>query len=824
MSDTAVERLVRLVSDAKKEDDAGDDGGQSRKALDIRLAEGWFSLLLVAGVVYSTIWSIQAVYWVDHLSLLTPIAALGIAVGVVTAKQRYLSGLLIHLVTPCIGFLWAFWLTAGAYNKGDLLAFVRGMQGWFTTAIHGGRADGASLLLLFILTFGFILAYMSAWLVYRTRSPWLAIMVNAAVLLINLSNVGTGDVVILTFFLVASLLLLLRINVYESVMRWRQQGLKYMGDIGWAIMQVGAWVSLGILVLSWILPAGYMDPAASQIWTLNIGPWGQLQNTWNRVIGLQAGSNPSNHGNFRDTLMLGGNPNLNGETVFTVQSSDGSQYLASLSYDTYTVESGWSVSSLDSQPINANQEYSSGAMLTHALQQRITVVNPPGEEYPYLFGATQISSISLPANVLTSQSTGEVIALLGQRSFLTAHTTYTVVSQVSSADQHTLSLVPLPSDAPKTLPTKPDMPVSPNYYNPAIVHTYTQLPPNLDPAIADLAKRITAIAPTMYDKVAAIEYYLRAHYMYSLDIQRPLDQEGVSWFLFHSGNKGFCNYFASAMAVMARSLGIPARVMVGYSNGEEDLAHHQRVIHGTNAHAWTQIYFAGYGWINFEPSATFATFTRPQPNQYGSTSATPSTPSSKNDTIAPTTRKKPFQPQTFNHGDIGDGINSGKAWSFAQQIRTGIVVLIVLLLASGILFSMWWSRLFIRYDLATRIYGRFCLLARWAGIEIRPSQTPYEHMQAVAIVAPKEANTLERLGSIYVRHRWADPESIEHPRRSGEWQELPALWGRLQVGLWLYVVRHPYFLSWLQRRMGHWLWSMCRKRPLKSVSDGEELV
>src|SRR5436305_8944963 len=247
MSDTAVERLVRLVSDVKKEDHTGNGGGQSRKAIDVRLAEGWFSLFLVAGVVYSTIWSVQAVNWVDHLNVLTPTTALGLAVGVVAAKQRHLSRLLVHLVTPCIGFSLALWLTAGAFYKGDTLAFVRGLQGWFTTVTHGGRGDSASIFLFFVVALGFILAYTSAWLVYRTRSPWLMIIINAVVLLINLSNVEAGDVVYLFIFLVTSLLLLLRFNVYESVMRWRRQGLKYMGVIGWDIMQVGAWVSLAIL-------------------------------------------------------------------------------------------------------------------------------------------------------------------------------------------------------------------------------------------------------------------------------------------------------------------------------------------------------------------------------------------------------------------------------------------------------------------------------------------------------------------------------------------------------------------------------------------------
>ncbi|TME61339.1 MAG: transglutaminase domain-containing protein, partial [Chloroflexi bacterium] len=67
-----------------------------------------------------------------------------------------------------------------------------------------------------------------------------------------------------------------------------------------------------------------------------------------------------------------------------------------------------------------------------------------------------------------------------------------------------------------------------------------------------------------------LETYLRTNYSYDVNIRLPAGQEGVSWFLFRSGNRGFCNYFSTAMAVMARTLGIPARVAVGYTNGQLD--------------------------------------------------------------------------------------------------------------------------------------------------------------------------------------------------------------------------------------------------------------
>jgi transglutaminase-like putative cysteine protease len=791
----------------------------------IGLAEGWFSLFLVATVVYSTIWSVQSAGWVDHLNILTLTTALGLIAGVLAAKQQRFSRILIHCSAIGFGLLLAFWQTAGAFYDGSTTAFIRALQSWFVTISHNGSTDDNSIFLLFIVALGFILAYTSAWLVYRTRSPWLMIVANAVVLLINLSNVDAGYTIFLVVFLIAALLLLLRFNLYESVKRWQRQGLRYADDIGWDVMQAGALLSIGILIFSWLLPAGYLDPTVSQVWSLNSNPWVQFQNTWNRAFAVDGGAIPPNRGNFRDTLVLGGNPNLNNEIVFTVKSDDGTQYLQSVSYDTYASDRGWLVSPYSVVKVNANQQYAAGAQLTHLIKQKVTVVNAPGEQYPYLFGASEIVLTNVKPSLWQSETTGEVTAWLGQSSYLTNGTTYSVVSSVSSADEKSLRSIPLPADAPQSLPPMYDeyeTPVPVTYFNPAIVKDYTQLPDKLDPRIVALAKKITAKAPTMYDKAVALEKYLRDNYTYDVHIQRPLSEDGVAWFLFDNPSKsGYCNYFASAMAVMARSIGIPARVSAGYTNGEFDGKNDQRVIRGKDAHAWTQIYFAGYGWINFEPSHSFATFTRPNPADYSSTNSSvgSSIPGNLGDTGV--NGKKILR---LNEGDDSSGgstLGTQSAIQLRQQVGITLGALVLILLFSSIVFGLWWSRLFRRYSLPVQLYGRICLLASWAGIKLQPSQTPYEYVHELAEVAPKDSELIERLGDIYVRERWADPESEEHPRRKGELGELPGLWSRLQPRLFLYVLRHPHFLRSVSLRVGNFFstWWAARRRKERFLSE-----
>jgi len=278
-----------------------------------------------------------------------------------------------------------------------------------------------------------------------------------------------------------------------------------------------------------------------------------------------------------------------------------------------------------------------------------------------------------------------------------------------------------------------------------------------------------------------------------VNVNLPSGQEGVSWFLFHSGNQGFCNYFASAMTIMARLLGMPARVVDGYTNGQYDPKHNEWTIRGVNAHLWTQIYFAGYGWINFEPSNGFSPFVRPLP---GTTSI--NNPTTGNNNGGPPGNKNHGKAQQPDSSDSTTGhgtINSTQGQvPWTQDIGLSLGGIILLALVGLLFFSIWWRRLFRDRRISAQIYGRIILLANWAGVGIQNSQTPYESIHALSNLAPAQAATLERFGDIYVRDLWADPDSADHPRHTGETGELPALWSRLQPTFFIYMLRHPRFL------------------------------
>jgi len=137
-------------------------------------------------------------------------------------------------------------------------------------------------------------------------------------------------------------------------------------------------------------------------------------------------------------------------------------------------------------------------------------------------------------------------------------------------------------------------------YPPAIKETYLQLPA-VDPRVPRLAAHITAAAHNDFDKAATIENYLRTHFGYTLQLPRTAPQDPIASFLFER-KQGHCEYFASSMAVMLRTLGIPSRVVNGFRSDEFNDLTGNYVIRAKDAHTWVEAYFPGYGWRTFDPT------------------------------------------------------------------------------------------------------------------------------------------------------------------------------------------------------------------------------
>ncbi len=141
---------------------------------------------------------------------------------------------------------------------------------------------------------------------------------------------------------------------------------------------------------------------------------------------------------------------------------------------------------------------------------------------------------------------------------------------------------------------------APAEYPEEIRDLYLNLPP-LDPRIAELARQITARALTPYDKAAALEQHLRTRYGYTLDLSSRASADPLAYFLFER-RAGHCEYFATAMTVMLRTLRITARYVNGFLPGEYNDVGSDYIVRASDAHSWVEVYFPGYGWIPFDPT------------------------------------------------------------------------------------------------------------------------------------------------------------------------------------------------------------------------------
>ena len=131
-----------------------------------------------------------------------------------------------------------------------------------------------------------------------------------------------------------------------------------------------------------------------------------------------------------------------------------------------------------------------------------------------------------------------------------------------------------------------------------IVQTYTTLPAHLEGVVYSMAREASSVAASPYDKALALRSWLSRSYRYTLDVQpQSPDMDFVTTFLLDT-KEGYCTYFASAMTVLCRMIGLPARYVEGYV-AEPD-ANGQALVTGLSAHAWTEVYFKGFGWLTFD--------------------------------------------------------------------------------------------------------------------------------------------------------------------------------------------------------------------------------
>ena len=746
--------------------------------------DGILTVLLLVIMVYTTTGSIQSVTpaWAPGLSILTATTGMGLLAGYLCVQQGLLPEMIVQVAFVAFGCFFSFVKTADEVLNGNRAVLFTHLQTWFHQAvILHETSDDNIVFLLFLAILSFLLAFISVWLVLRTRRPWLAALANGVVLLINLNSTSDEKAVIfLIIFILATLLLLVRFTLSENMRHWRARGMRFSPDLSWDFMQAGSIFAVVVLLLAYLLPAAEPNSAMLDYWNSPQSPWQSVVNTWQTLFNGVAGRGPTGNsvGLFGGGLQLTGSANL--PNVVELQyrpatsTDDPYQYLMTQTYDTYDGKNTWHASSnttpqrytkdVTQQPTLLGAPYTTTTYVITLQQPQGNRLFSPGSE-PQVFDVPSVVAIDQGNNIPISWTSTQ---------FQGAGTQYTARGYISAATIDQLRNVPFPADV-SGLDSKAAAPLYPQ----GLLTTYLNNGGNatISKDIQDLARQITQGSKNMYDSATLLEEYLHT-YKYSLKNPDPPDgQDAISWFLF-TEKQGFCTFFASAMTLMARSLGMPARVVAGYAAGSYDSHSNTYIVKGTQSHVWTQIYFGGYGWVNFEPTSSFGSFLRAT----GTGTLPGTTPGTGAGSTPQATQSGPGRGRTRD--PLTDPTTrTGQTTTVVVVVGLSLSVIILLVLLALALFIVWWRLLYRGMSPVTTAFARVARMGAWAGAPPQGSQTPDEYVEQLGRVIPGQRSALRKLTHLYARERWGGglPEETAG--------ELPRLFEQVQRSISRVIAR-----------------------------------
>ncbi|MCL6517987.1 transglutaminase domain-containing protein [Alicyclobacillus sp.] len=477
-------------------------------------------------------------------------------------------------------------------------------------------------------------------------------------------------------------------------------------------------------VLSASLVAGWALPKRGPVWVNPFAP------------GTGAGgSGPGVHviGYQTDNAHLGGSFVLDHTPVMSVV-TEAPAYLRGEAYDLYTGQ-GWLADQKFMTTFSYGQRVAEGTVDESKLpgrdvRQTVTVL-APHLNAGVLFGAYAPDILWS----MNGRTTGTVMVDPRQGTMfihpLLQGDSYSVTSYELQAPGRKLAGIPLPKpDGDPTLPpsVRPDL----------------ELPASVPERVLLLARRVTQGSVDEYDAVQRIAQYLQANYTYATEgipVPGP-HQDYVDQFLFET-KRGYCNNFSSAMAVMLRAIGVPARWVTGFTEGTIDTSYNgpgQRyTIENADAHSWVEVYFPGAGWVPFDPTPNFSMPFLPlsSDSSAGGVDANNSTPASS--------PQKPPQDAADPSSDAPAGAGAGGAihpWWGRGALVLGLVGSVM----------AWVFRRRIRFWWHRRSWRDDSVAAMWAGLQrlVRILQKNGE--------LPADAATLRDLMRVARLYGIAEPE------------------------------------------------------------------
>lgn len=592
------------------------------------LARWWdlpAALLLLAAIITATL-RLSATNWTEHLNLVRTVAVLGVIAGLALGQSMFPRGV-VRFFALAYGLFVVPWRLGLILGEGitwsERVTILNSRLAITINHLLNQQPVPDNMFFLSLMASLFwLLGIYSGYTLTRHANAWRAIIPPgmAIVLIHAYDSFFPVRTWFLAGYLFFSLLLLARLNFLNKVREWKNQRTFVPPYMGLDFIRT-ALVATAILVLfSWTAPAlATAITPAEQVWQKATRPWVSIRERLSNAFSALQSSIGFVTDFYGDTLALGRGTPLSDAIVMTVQAP--AQAAPGVRYywraRTYNYYDGfWTNSTLSSQNLSPSRfdlnlpEYDGRSLATFMITTFQPIQN--------LYTPPQPVWVSRPIEAHYIQNSDETIDLLYLQAepYIAAGEVYEVEASLSSASVAQLRAAG--TDYPEWVKDR-----------------YLQIPDSITPRTLQLARQIAADFDNPYDIAQAITFYLRNTIEYADTIPAaPVDREPLDWVLFDL-RQGFCNYYASAQVIMLRSLGIPARMAVGYAQGQrltsddfdvappqipgqpfipqEDLGFEEDLytVRHKDAHAWPEVFFPGLGWVEFEPTASQAPIFRP---------------------------------------------------------------------------------------------------------------------------------------------------------------------------------------------------------------------
>ncbi|HYN63148.1 MAG TPA: transglutaminaseTgpA domain-containing protein, partial [Candidatus Limnocylindrales bacterium] len=692
--------------------------------------EGWLAAVLLLVMLLTVGWSVQHVGWLDQADFLVPVAFYGLLLGALLG----LSSLSVVAVLPAsaiLGSAIVLWTVGGEYftdlSQGDRLAQLRGEAiDWIQILTDRGFAPQLTPYALGLGVIMWVTAFMAAYTLYRHHRVVDAILLVGAALLVNMSATLTDLFRYLIIFMLAALLLWLRAALVGREEGWQRRRVNENAEVPGAIMRSGLVFIVGSIVMAFVLTSVAVAAPLTAVWNNLDTVWSGVRDELNVIFGGLNNGDSRFHGtSFGPDFSISGEWTSSDDPVLTV-AADKALYLRAVTYDVYTGH-GWAQSPGGERRVESDQlifpaytpEKPSDGDAFDVATIEIQIQRTSGRT---LFTTGYPISATAPVVVLES----------GDKPFLGSLQATTSIPSGSSYGLR----------AAMSKATKAQLRSAATAY-PAEIEQFYLGTDGLTQRTRDLARQIVqeAEGDTPYDRAQALtDYFQGSEFAYRIvaPVSDDPNRDFVDFFLFDPdhGKVGYCEHYATAMVALARSVGIPARVAVGYAPGQRvDVPGGEHVpsspvwqVRERNAHAWAELYFPGYGWQIFEATKTIPQIVRITGSV--TPSASPGGPGSSARPSFDVERRTGENFSLPSSQPIPGGHRPGEDRPLVDG-RIGNVVVISGLIGLLLLVAAWrWRR--VRRALrfmppGDRQWRRLALAGDRAGVAQRPSETIYEY-------------------------------------------------------------------------------------------------